>query len=694
MIILGMMSGTSVDGIDAVLVDIVGAPPQFEWKIIGHHQMPFPEVIRNEIFDCFDPKKGTVDRICSLNFKLGHVYGEAALETIQRLGFSPEQIRLIGCHGQTVWHIPANEPDASTLQLGDPSVISEITGLPVVSHFRNADMAAGGHGAPVVSFMDVMLLSDPKKVRAAQNIGGIGNVTFLPPKNREYSDSEPIAFDTGPGNMLIDCAVEQITGGKQHFDKDGKIAASGKINHSFLAQLLQNPYYRMKPPKTTGRELFGVQMGERINQIRKSLNISDADYVCTVTALTAETIAQAYRDFLPIMPDEVIVSGGGAKNPTLMRELTERLMLSKVIRIEELGIASEAKEATAFALMAYETWHRRIGNIPSATGAKHPVVMGNITWAPLKPERISENISPTEARNPATADMDRVSTLALVQEINEEDQKVADAVAAVLPKIAASVDAIVSRMKQGGRMIYLGAGTSGRLGVLDASEVLPTFSVSPDLVIGKIAGGPDALTKSIENAEDDPVLGASEIIELKVTEKDSVIGIAASGNTPYVLGALEKAQSRKALTIGIACNPAGKITRFSDIAILPVVGPEALTGSTRMKAGTAQKMVLNMLSTAVMVRMGKTYSNLMVDVQPSNQKLIDRQRRIVAEACGIDQNKAEELLSQCNREAKTAIVVQKTGLSPDEARLILSQNDGFVEKSITSALSRKEQSSK
>jgi len=253
-------------------------------------------------------------------------------------------------------------------------------------------MAAGGHGAPVVSFMDVMLLSDSKKVRAAQNIGGIGNVTFLPPKNREYSDIEPIAFDTGPGNMLIDCAVEQITGGEKHFDEDGKIAASGKVNRTFLDRLLQDPYYRIKPPKTTGRELFGIQMGERINRIRKDLNISDADYVATVTALTAETIAQAYRHFLPKMPDEVIVSGGGAKNPTLMRELAERLKPSKVMCIEELGIASDAKEATAFAL-----WHTKLGTVGSEIFLRRRVQNIRSLWGispgRLRNEKISLRIS-------------------------------------------------------------------------------------------------------------------------------------------------------------------------------------------------------------------------------------------------------------------------------------------------------------
>ncbi len=678
--ILGMMSGTSADGIDAAILEIYGVIPQIEWKVLFHHHIPYPDILREEIFACFRPETSTVDRICRLNFTLGAAYGEAALETIRLAGLTPNEIQLIGNHGQTLWHIPANLPGASTLQIGEPAVIAEMTGLPVVSAFRTADMAAGGHGAPLVSFADVCLFTSAEKFRAAQNIGGIGNVTWIP----KTSDSvhPPIAFDTGPGNMLMDDAIERITNGQQHFDRDGEKAAQGKVHSAFLAKLLEHPYLQMRPPKTTGREDFGKQYGALLFEEKNKLNLSDADYLSTLTALTVQSIARASREFLPVFPDEVIVHGGGALNPVLMRMLREALAPAQIFTTDRFGLPTEAKEAAAFALMAYQTWHHQSGNIPSATGARHPVIMGNITPAPLRPGRIDENAGVTEAQNPNTTHIDELSTMALVQTINEEDKKVQSAVADVLPQLVQAVDAITARMRKGGRLIYFGAGTSGRLGILDASEILPTFGVSPDVVTGRIAGGYDALLHAVEGAEDNTDLGAEEMRRLNVGPNDSIVGIAASGNTPYVLGGLEAARQCGALTIGLACNPQGKIIDYAEIAILPVPGPEVISGSTRMKAGTAQKMVLNILSTAVMIRQGKVFGNLMVDVIPSNSKLIARQRKITAKACGISEDTATALLARCNGETKTAIVCHLANVTPENARARLAAADGFIRRAL------------
>lgn len=288
----------------------------------------------------------------------------------------------------------------------------------------------------------------------------------------------------------------------------------------------------------------------------------------------------------------------------------------------------------------------------------------------------------TEDRNPLTRDIDTLPTLDMLTLINAEDQKVALAVRDELPNIAAAVDAITARMQRGGRLIYIGAGTSGRLGVLDASECPPTFGTPPDLVIGLIAGGVAALTEAVEDAEDDLEDGAREIAELDINENDCVLGITASGRTPYAIGGLQEAKKLGALTISIACNRPSPLGELADINIALVVGPEVLTGSTRLKAGTAQKMVLNMISTAVMIRLGKTYSNLMVDVQPTNVKLRQRARRIVAEATGLDLQRASEVLSVCNGEVKTAIVAIVADLSPEIARIRLNETGGFVRKAI------------
>lgn len=288
----------------------------------------------------------------------------------------------------------------------------------------------------------------------------------------------------------------------------------------------------------------------------------------------------------------------------------------------------------------------------------------------------------TEDRNPRTRNIDTLPTLDMLTLINAEDQKVALAVRDELPNIAAAVDAITTRMQRGGRLIYIGAGTSGRLGVLDASECPPTFGTPAELVVGLIAGGTAALTEAVEGAEDDREGGAEEIAALDVDEDDCVIGIAASGRTPYAIGGLQEAKKRAALTISIACNHPSPLGELAEISIALIVGPEVVSGSTRLKAGTAQKMVLNMISTAVMIRLGKTYSNLMVDVQPTNDKLRQRARRIVAEATGLDVQQATEMLSACNGEVKTAIVAILANVSPEIARVRLNETGGYVRKAI------------
>lgn len=283
-----------------------------------------------------------------------------------------------------------------------------------------------------------------------------------------------------------------------------------------------------------------------------------------------------------------------------------------------------------------------------------------------------ENLAtlPTEARNPRTEHIDQLSTLDMLRAINDEDATVAAAVRAELPHIAQAIDAIAARFEQGGRLFYIGAGTSGRLGVLDASECPPTFSVPPSLFQGIIAGGDAALRTSSESSEDSPEQGAADLAAHAFAANDSLIGIAASGRTPYVLGALAHARKLGALTIALTCVPNSPMAAISDIAISPITGPEVLTGSTRLKAGTATKLVLNMLSTAVMIKAGAVYGNLMVNVQPTNAKLVDRAHRIIMAATGVDQPTATELLTQAGT-VKKAIAMQKLSLTPEaaEARL-------------------------
>lgn len=375
MIVIGMMSGTSTDGIDAVVVQLdaplAGArAPQ--WQLLAHTHTDFDAALRQEILACLRADSGTVDRLCALNFELGERYAAAALEAIHRAGLTPEQVDLIGNHGQTVWHIPLH----STLQIGSAAVIAERTGITTVSNLRARDVAAGGHGAPMVAYVDMLLFADAREDRVLQNIGGIANSTFLPANQPE----EAFAFDSGPGNALIDVAVTRLTDGAQSYDRDGQIAAQGRPAPNLLAELMQIGYLREPPPKTTGRELFGTPFALQVWERARQLGISGQDLVATLTLFTARSIAQSYRDFMPRLPAQVIVSGGGAKNPTLLRMLQAELpVATRVRRIDEWSIPADAKEALAFAILAYETWHARPSNLPNATGAKHAVIQGDIT---------------------------------------------------------------------------------------------------------------------------------------------------------------------------------------------------------------------------------------------------------------------------------------------------------------------------
>ena len=288
----------------------------------------------------------------------------------------------------------------------------------------------------------------------------------------------------------------------------------------------------------------------------------------------------------------------------------------------------------------------------------------------------------TEGRNPASEHIDELSTEAMLCVINDEDKKVALAVEAIVPQIARAVDAITAAFQRGGRLIYAGAGTSGRLGILDASECPPTYGTPPEQVVALIAGGHKAILQAVENAEDNREMGVADLQALNFTHHDVLVAIAASGRTPYALAALEYARQLGATSVALTCNPDSAMARAAEIALTPVVGPEVVTGSSRMKAGTAQKLVLNMLTTGAMIRSGKVYGNLMVDVEATNKKLVQRQVNIVVQATGCDEQAAQQALADCNGHCKTAIVMLLAQLSASEARDLLLQNGGFIRQAL------------
>ncbi|MGC0827402.1 N-acetylmuramic acid 6-phosphate etherase [Pantoea agglomerans] len=294
----------------------------------------------------------------------------------------------------------------------------------------------------------------------------------------------------------------------------------------------------------------------------------------------------------------------------------------------------------------------------------------------------------TEGRNPASQNIDELSTEAMLRVINDEDKKVALAVEAIVPQIAAAVDAIYAAFQAGGRLIYCGAGTSGRLGILDASECPPTFGTPREQVVGLIAGGHTAILQAVENAEDNREQGAQDLKDIHFSRHDVLVGIAASGRTPYVLGALAYANELGATTVSLTCNPGSAMSQVAAIALTPVVGPEVVTGSSRMKAGTAQKLVLNMLTTGSMIRSGKVYGNLMVDVEATNQKLVQRQVNIVMQATDCDEATASAALTACGGHCKTAILMVLADLAADEAKALLSQHQGFIRQALQAAGAR------
>ena len=378
MLIVGLMSGTSADGIDAALCEISGAPPHLEARIVHGISYAYPDGFQARILAASQPDSGRVDELCQLNFALGELFADATLRVIAESGRTPAEVDLVGSHGQTFWHNV--EPDntvGSTLQLTEAAIIAERTGITTISNFRPRDVAAGGQGAPLTAYVDWLLLRHPTKWRAVQNIGGIGNVTFLPPLSD--TTSAPRAFDTGPGNALIDSMIVQLSGGTQAFDQDANLARRGRIDEEWLQELLAHPYYQTKPPKTTGRELFSKAMAQQLIEEGQTRGDDPASIVATVTTLTAQTIADAYAQFAPAPVGEVILGGGGRHNPAMVDLLAGLLNPVPVLTHEDIGMDSDNKEALVFAVLAHETWHARPGTLPALTGATHPVVLGQIT---------------------------------------------------------------------------------------------------------------------------------------------------------------------------------------------------------------------------------------------------------------------------------------------------------------------------
>ena len=380
MIVLGLMSGTSVDGIDAAVVRIEEAGDELTVELLGYRETPHDEALRARIHRLFDPETSRIDETCELNAQIGEAFAAAGRAAIEEAGAPPD---LVASHGQTVWHQIRDGRAVATLQLGEPSVIAERLDVTVVADFRPRDVAAGGQGAPLASYPDALLFADPEKARAVQNLGGIGNVTWLPPTagvdHAEWLGSV-LAFDTGPSNVLIDHAVFALSGAR--YDQDGHQAAAGRADETVLAELLAHPYFAQPPPKSTGRELYSAAFADAAIERLRARGASIEDTLATLTRFTGRSVADQYRRFLPRMPDEVILGGGGAKNPTLRRWLGEELGGVRLLDHDDFGLPASGREAVYFAVLGYQAIHGRPNTVPACTGARHPVVMGKIVPGP------------------------------------------------------------------------------------------------------------------------------------------------------------------------------------------------------------------------------------------------------------------------------------------------------------------------
>jgi len=409
MLVLGLMSGTSADAIDVALARISGAPPRLNAKLLNHASINFPPKLRKEILRVAEQQSISAGDLSQLNFRLGETFAESALTACRRFRIATKKIALIGSHGQTIFHqgrpIPyLGRPTASTLQIGEPAIIAARTGITTVADFRPADIAQAGQGAPLVPYADYLLYRHEKLGRVSLNLGGIANITVIPAKAKP---SQVFAFDTGPANMLIDALVARFTHNRQRYDKNARLAQQGRAIPALLDELMRDPYLKLAPPKSTGREYYGRAYLEKFLRLGRRHKAKATDLIRAATVFTALSIVDALNRF--VLPktkiDQLIVSGGGARNPLILAQLAAMLCnevvgarfsasqparaasnkpskATDVLPSSNLGVSEDAKEALAFAILAYETLHGRPSNLPSATGARRPAILGKISYAP------------------------------------------------------------------------------------------------------------------------------------------------------------------------------------------------------------------------------------------------------------------------------------------------------------------------
>ena len=693
-LIAGCMTGTSLDGLDTALAEVHGHGLAMTARYVAHVHHPLGD-LAPELHHLAAGRPAQPIRYMQAARRLGDLYADA-VETLCRQCLPTDTtLAAVVAHGQTIWHAPEH---ALSWQLFDPWPLVHRLRVPVCFDLRGSDLAAGGQGAPITPLADWVLYRHATSRGAVVNLGGICNITFLGGGSLEHVGGA----DAGPCNLLIDGVVQRLYPDRR-YDMDGLIGRAGTPRPGFHARVAAHPFFGGAPgARSTGREVFSDRwLDDLVAGFRPTM--AAADIVASATDTVARLIAGfigRYEAAADIgAAEQLVLAGGGAHNALLVQRIAEHAPHQEVLLSDHSGIPCDAREAVGLAVLGALSQDGVPITLPAVTGAREPAAAG--AWAGAGAGRGERAHAPaprdapaagpavsgapadrghlaTEQRLPASARLDDVSIDRVLSLINDEDATVAGAVRAAIEAIGALVRRAGIARAAGGRLIYLGAGTSGRLGVLDASECPPTFFCRPDEVIGIIAGGDRALRRSVEGAEDDPDGAADELARLEVSAADLVVGIAAGGTTPYVLGALRIARERGAATGLICCAgadaaratglvPAGHIVELN-------VGPEVLTGSTRMKAGTATKLTLNMISTATMVEAGKVWGNLMVDLRASNAKLRDRAARILARQCDLTRRDALAQLDRAGGRVKVALVMACCSVDADQACRLLDRH--------------------
>lgn len=650
---IGLMTGTVLDGnIDVALLRTDGerVTDFGAWRL-----SPYPSGLL-ELLECalaearvwnFDGPEPAI--FAEASNALTRAQAEAVRELAETAGPGLDRVGIVGFHGQTVLH-RAPEPGrlGATRQLGDGALMANLLGVPVAWDFRSADVAAGGQGAPLSAIYHKALLdrAGAGPETAVLNLGGVANVTAR-------AGEGVVAFDTGPANAPINDFVRAA--GHGPMDRDGALALSGQVDEVRLARLLDHPWLRQPYPKSLDRFSFTAAMAD---------GMPLADGAATLTAFTAGAVGRAL-DLLPQRPNRLIVCGGGRRNPAIMAALAQRAGV-QAVPAESMGWRGDAIEAECFAFLAARVLRGLPISFPATTGAPRPMTGGRLSFP--RPA--------TEAATPRFAGLETWPTEDLVGAVLDGQAEAIAAVRAAAKPLTRAIEAAAERLKTGGRLVVLGAGTSGRIAVQDLVELRPTFAWPADRSIPLIAGGEGALISAREGAEDAAPEAIAALEAAGVTPADVVIGVAASGGTPFTVAGLNHARAKGALTISLYNSPGAAMALAADHAILLDTGPEVIAGSTRMKAGTAQKAALNALSTGIMVRLGYVHRGKMVEMHPTNAKLRLRAQAMVADLAGVSPEVAAEALETAGGRITLAVVMLARALDRARAEALLAQHSG------------------